>query len=318
MNCNIGIDIGGTKLLGAVVREDGSLAARLETPTSGISSGDVLVEMIEQLQQQCPYGLGAIGLAIAGFVESATGKVAFAPNVREIDSDIRDQIADRFGVSVVTENDANAAAWAEGRLGAAAEAKNFIMLTVGTGVGGGIIINGELYRGANGFAAEFGHMVVRGGEEHLCSCGQAGCLEAVASGTALGRMARRKAIALGGSNSGNSKVLTLAGGDAAAITGTMVGEAAQSGDHFALELLEQLGASLALGLVGLAHAFDPEMIVIGGGVAEVGELFLGPARRALASLFEGTVAPPPVVQAKLGNDAGAIGAALLAGLAGNS
>jgi len=271
-----------------------------------------LPAIIDQLGGASSKHLSGIGLAIAGFVERSTGRVAFAPNLHDIEPDISSRVADRFGVPVIAENDANAAAWAEGRLGAASGAKNYIMLTVGTGVGGGIVINGELYRGANGFAGEFGHMPISPwgdgtGERERCSCGQFGCLEALASGSNLGRMARRK-----GGRFGDSAVVRLAGGDLEAITGAMVGEAALAGDKFALDLLVELGTFLALGLAGLAHAFDPELIVVGGGVAEVGEPFLGPARRELQRLFAGTVAPPPLFQAKLGNNAGAIGAALLA------
>jgi len=285
---------------------------RLEHATAGSSPNEAVLAIIDQLVRVSSERLSGVGLAVAGFVETLTGRVAFAPNLHDIEPNINSRIADRFRVPVLVENDANAAVWAEGRLGAASGARNYIMLTVGTGVGGGVVINGEMYRGANGFAGEFGHMPISpwgngNGERVRCSCGQFGCLEAVASGTALGRMAGQRAAGFG-----DSAVLRLAAGNPAAITGAMVGEAALTGDKFALDLLAELGTLLALGLAGLAHAFDPELIVVGGGVAEAGELFLAPARQELQRLFAGTVAPPPVFNAKLGNDAGAIGAALLA------
>lgn len=185
-------------------------------------------------------------------------------------------------------------------------AKNMLMLTIGTGIGGGIVINDKLYRGSRGFAAEFGHMVGSVGGD-LCPCGKQGCLEAMASGNALGRLAREAAP-----DRPESEVLRLAGGQPDRITGAIVGQAARNGDELALDLFKQIGRFLGLGLAGLAHAFDPQIIVLGGGVADTGEPFLRPAAEQLAERFQGLVPPPPVVPAKLGNDAGVVGAAALA------
>ena len=180
-----------------------------------------------------------------------------------------------------------------------------LMLTVGTGIGGGMILDGRLYRGSRGFGAEFGHMPVTL-DGPACNCGSHGCLEAVASGTALGRRARERVV-----DYPESEVLRLAHGKVEDITGAMVGKAADTYDPFAIELLWDLGTMLGVGLAGLAKAFDPELIVVGGGVLEEGESILGVAREELVARYKGQVDPPAVVSASLGNDAGVVGAAQL-------
>lgn len=301
----LGIDIGGTKLAGAAVDQRGRILGQIEHPTEKDAVFDSVAEVTHKLLGEYSDASG-IGLAVAGFVDNESGKISFAPNLRKIEPDIRDRVAEKFGLPTIAENDANSAAWAESRFGAGMGARNMLMLTVGTGIGGGIVIDDKLYRGSRGYAAEFGHMVGSVGGD-ICGCGKQGCLEAMASGTALGRIAREEA-----GKHPESEVLSLAGGDPEKITGAIVGQAACKGDEFALEMFRRTGRFLALGLAGLAHAFDPQIIVLGGGVAETGEPFLKPVAEQLAERFEGMVSPPPVVPAKLGNEAGVIGAATLA------
>lgn len=300
------MDVGGTKVFGAIVDASGQILEQAEESTDPNVPSLAVGEVIDILIKSSPIPVEAIGLAVAGFVQKTTGRIVFAPNLRNMDADLAGSMSRKFAIPVVAENDANAAAWAEWRFGAGRGVQTMVMLTVGTGIGGGAILDGRLYRGSRGFACEFGHIVsdVNG---HLCGCGRRGCLEAVASGTALARMAREQA----GANMG-SRVVDLAGGRTDEITGAMVGEAARMADPFALSLFSELGYLLGLGLAGLSYAFDPELIVIGGGVGEVGEPLIKPASDALAARFQDPVPPPRVVSAILGNHAGAIGAACLA------
>jgi glucokinase len=243
---------------------------------------------------------------VAAFIENS-GRIAFAPNLEIGDRDVAAPLSKRFGRPVLVVNDANAAAWGEYECGAGRGTTHLIMLTVGTGIGGGAVIDGRLYTGSRGFAAEFGHIPVTAPDGPRCPCGSRGCLEAMASGTALARMAQEQI-----GNNPDSVLLDLAHGDPARITGAMVGEAGRSGDSFACELLKQLGTWLGVGMAGLAKAFDPDRIVVGGGVAENGDAFLEAAVDELSLRFAGQVEPPEVVTATLGNDAGVVGAALLA------
>jgi glucokinase len=214
------------------------------------------------------------------------------------------------GLPVVVENDANAAAWAEWRFGAAVAEPVVLCVNLGTGIGGAIVVNGQLWRGGWGMAGEFGHMTVQP-DGHRCECGNRGCWEQYASGNALVREARELAAA-------NSPVaqawLERAEGDASAITGSVLMQAAKGGDPAAVELFEDIGQWLGLGLAGLAAAFDPTVFVIGGGVSEAGELLLEPARRSFSRNLTGRGYRPEaaIVAAQLGNDAGFIGAADLA------
>ncbi|MGH2771657.1 MAG: ROK family protein [Actinomycetota bacterium] len=312
MSLSAGLDLGGTKLLAALVDDEGRILARIEKPTDKQAPGAEVKGAIEELAGQASEPIAGIGLAVAGFIEQPSGRIAFAPNLPNVDHDLREKIVSDFDAPVILENDANAATWAESRFGAGKGTRDMIMVTVGTGLGGGIVADGKLYRGSRGFAAEFGHIVgMVGGPP--CPCGSAGCFEAIASGKAMERLAREKAA-----RNGASAVLEMAGGDPERITGHMIHDALKQGDSFAQELFDELGHNLALGLAGLAHAFDPEVIVVGGGVAEAGDALLEPARRGLAERFEGKVSPPPIVAATMGNDAGAIGAASLAALAGEA
>jgi glucokinase len=302
---SVGVDIGGTKIRGAEVDELGNITFEVNRPTDARSGADGVVEVIGEVIAGMGHQPSAIGAAVAAFVEYPSGRIAFAPNLIFHDDKIRQRIAEKFGLPVVLENDASAAAWGEYLHGAGRGAGSLIMLTVGTGIGGGIVMDGKLKRGSRGFAGEFGHMPISL-DGPPCACGNHGCLEAWASGTALGRMARERIP-----DHPESTVLGLAGGEAGLITGAVVGEAALTGDPFALELVADLGTFLGVGMAGLARAFDPARIVVGGGVAELGTILLEPAVRELKRRFSGQVEPPQAVPASLGNDAGVVGAAAL-------
>ncbi|MEX2552716.1 MAG: ROK family protein, partial [Actinomycetota bacterium] len=275
-------------------------------PTDPESGSDEVPQVIRELLETSPSPVSAIGVAIAAWVEHPSGRIAFAPNLSFTNADLERTIGAGFDIPVLVENDANCAAWAEHRFGAGKGTMDMLMVAVGTGIGGGIIAGGRLYRGSRGFAGEFGHVPISL-DGPRCACGNIGCLEAWASGSALGRLARERAA-----GHEESEVMRLAGGVVENITGAVVGAAADVLDEFALELLSELGARLGVGLAGLAKAFDPEVIVVGGGVSEEGELLLSAARDQLGSRFKDQVAPPILVSAALGNDAGVVGAAHLA------
>jgi len=244
----------------------------------------------------------------AGFVTADRRGVFFAPNLDFGEAPLADLLQDALGLPVGVENDGNAAAWAEHRFGAGIGVPDQLTVVLGTGVGGGLILGGELYRGGHGVAAEIGHIgVVRDGIP--CNCGRRGCLEQYASGVALQRDARLAAAA------GRAPaLLEAAGGDPAEVTGRMVTEAAQAGDPDALELFALYADSLGVGLASLVAVLDPSVVILGGGVSEAGEVLLAPTRRALERQITGAGHRPyPELRtAKMGNDAGLIGAADLA------
>ena len=308
----VGIDIGGTKLLGGVVDEHGSVLAltRRETaPDDPAKSLALIVEVIEELVGK--HEVDAVGVGAAGWIDDTRSRVLFAPNLAWRDEPLRDEIAERVHLPVVVENDANAAAWAEFRYGAAREVReSAVLITVGTGIGSGIVLNGEIVRGAHGIAAEVGHVrVVPHG--HPCGCGRFGCLEQYASGTALVRFARELATHDPGDA---THLLDLAGGSPDAITGPLVTRAALDGDPVSRAAFAQVGQWLGSGLADLVQILDPEVLVVGGGVIEAGELLMAPTRMALAEAFgaRGTLPVAAVVPARLGNVAGVVGAADLA------
>jgi glucokinase len=307
----IGVDIGGTKVTAGVVDEHGRLreVRRRETPTtSSTAVADVVAELVADLRVR--HDVALVGVGAAGFVDATHSTVLFAPHLAWRNEPLQDAIGGRVGLPVMVENDANAAAWAEWRFGAAQGEDAVVGITLGTGIGGGIVLRGRLYRGRFGTAGEFGHMqVVPGGRR--CECGNDGCWEQYASGNALAREARELAAA--GSPLG-SRLVALAGGDATAITGPLVTQAAQRGDRAAVDLLARIGHWLGVGLANVAAALDPGIFVVGGGLSEAGELLIGPARTAFAETLTGRGFRPQarVVPARLGNDAGMIGAATLA------
>ena len=304
-----GIDIGGTKIAGAVVDEQGRILAehRVESPaTDAAAVEDAVAALITELAAH--HEVTAVGIGAAGYVDASRSVVMFAPNIAWRDEDLSSEIGARVGLPVVVENDANAAAWGEFAFGAAADVDDMLMITVGTGVGGGIVLGGELYRGAFGAAAEIGHLrVVRGGR--LCGCGNYGCLEQYASGSALVKDARAQARTPEAAD-----LLARAGGDVMAIDGPMITTAAAEGDAFALARLQDLGAWLGEAIASLAAVLDPGAVVIGGGVSEAGDLLLDPVRAAFVNELTGRGHRPflDVRAASLGNRAGVIGAADLA------
>lgn len=309
----IGVDIGGTKIAAGVVDEDGTLLAKTRRDTSPDDAASIdraIADVYAELSAS--YEIGAMGLAAAGFVAADRSGVLFAPNIAWRDYPLRDNVAALIDddVRIVVENDANAAGWAEFRFGAARDVDDMLMLTVGTGLGGAIVVSGELVRGAWGVAAEIGHMrVVPGG--HYCGCGHEGCWEQYASGSALVRDAQAQAVV---DPLAAGRLLELAGGDPEKITGPHVTKAAQEGDALAVRLLADLGRWVGEGSASVAALLDPGLIVVGGGVASAGELLLAPARKGFAEQLSARGHRPEasIVVAAMGNDAGMVGAADLA------
>jgi glucokinase len=244
----------------------------------------------------------------AGLVDHE-GVVRYAPNLPNVrDAPLRDALAEATGHVVVVDNDASVATLGEATYGAAVGRRHVLLVTLGTGIGGGLLLDGRMYRGANNFGAEIGHFTIDPAGP-MCACGERGHWESFASGTALGRMAR-ELVAKGG----GAALVAAAGGDASAVTGTHVGTAAAQGDADARSLLVQYADNVALGLAGLANILDPECIVIAGGLVELGPLLFGPLREAFGRHVEGVDYRPSIaiVPAQLGERAGAVGAGILA------
>jgi glucokinase len=309
----IGVDIGGTKIAAGVVDAEGRILQRKRVPTpADVTEIDArIAEVVEALVSSSPIDAKTgVGVAAAGFVDERRRRVRFAPNIAWREYPLADNLVDRLQMPVVVENDANAAAWAEFRFGGGAEINDMVMLTVGTGLGGGIVLDGELVRGAFGIGGELGHvrMVPEG---RPCGCGQRGCWEQYASGRALLRGARALAVE---DPAAAHALLAKAGGDVGALQGAMVTEAALERDPAAVGLFAELGHWLGEGIAAVANVMDPAVVVIGGGVADAGDLLLNPAREAFETHLSGGHNRPhlEIRAARLGNDAGIIGAADLA------
>ncbi|KRE36841.1 glucokinase [Janibacter sp. Soil728] len=318
MSTSIGIDIGGTKVSGGVLDEDGRILVRTRRDTPDRSNAprvveDTIVEVIEELLVQADAeGVErpvTVGVGAAGFVAADRSTVVFAPHLSWRNEPLREALGKRLDLPISIDNDANAALWAEHRFGAARGASHAVMITLGTGIGGAILVGGQLVRGRYGIAGEFGHMqVVPGGQR--CECGNRGCWEQYSSGNALVREARGLAMA---NSPMATDLLAHVGGDPASLTGPMITEAARHGDATATELLAEIGHWLGVGIANLAAALDPEVFVIGGGVSAAGDLLLGPARDTFARQLPGRGYRPAatIVAARFGPDAGLIGAAAL-------
>ena len=308
MSLACGIDVGGTKIAGGVVDEHGTILEELlvESPATDVAAIEAAIEtLVKELRSRHP--IEAVGVGAAGYIDKARAVVLFAPNLAWRDLDLKADLEHTLDLPVVVENDANAAAWGEFQFGAGHDADDLLLVTVGTGVGGGVVLDGALYRGAFGVAAEIGHMrVVPDGI--LCGCGNRGCLEMYASGSALVREVR--AAARGGSLLA-AALVDRAGGDPDAITGPLVTEAAHDGDRFAIEQLESVGRWLGEGIASLTAVLDPAVVVVGGGVSAADEFLLGPARAAFGAQLTGRGYRPmlEIRSAQLGNRAGLIGAA---------
>ena len=305
----IGLDLGGTKLLTGVVDAEQRVHHESREKTTGASEDTIIATVAEEIDgaRRARPEVVAAGLGIPCTIDRERGVAINAVNLDISDVPIRDVLRERSGINVFVDNDANCAALAEHRFGAAKGATNAVMLTIGTGVGGGIIIDGEIYRGSIGAASEPGHMVIDlNGPPCQGSCPNHGCLEALASGTALAR----EGTAAAGEHPGSALGLALA--REGAVTGKTVTEAAIGGDEVARGVLELIGTRLGVGLSSLANIFNPDVIVIGGGVIAAGDLLLAPARRELRERALPPMNETPVLEAQMGPDAGMIGAAEMA------
>jgi glucokinase len=312
MGLVIGVDIGGTKVAAAVVDEAGVMIEKLRVDTPGSTPGavnDAIADLVWKLREK--YEVDAVGMGAPGFVSADRSTVLFTPNLSWRAEPLGAEMTERLKLPVVVENDANCAAWAEVRFGAARGERNVVVLTIGTGIGGGIIIGGQLVRGEYGIAAEIGHMnvVIEGGLR--CGCGNRGCWEQYGSGRALVRDAQDFARI---SPSLAQRMLELAGGDPDKITGPEVTQAAKEGDAAALEIYRVIAGSIGYGMADLAAALDPAVFVIGGGVADAGELLREPVEKSYLERLTGRGRRPiaKVLIARLGGEAGIVGAADLA------
>jgi glucokinase len=308
---SIGVDIGGTKVAAGVVDEAGVVLERVQVPTPSHSPRaveDAIVSVVDRLRDRHP--VQSVGIGAAGWVDSEQAVIRFSPHLAWRSEPLKAALSERIDLPLIVDNDANAAAWSEYRFGAGRGSSVMVCITLGTGIGGGLVINGELFRGTYGMAGEWGHMVaVPGG--HWCECGNRGCWEQYASGNALVREARelartRSPLAY--------SLLEAVGGDPEAITGPDVTAAAMGGEPNAVELIGDVGTWLGRGIANLAAALDPEVVVIGGGVSAAGDLLLAPARAAFSRTLTGRGfrEESRLVLAHFRNDAGLIGAADLA------
>lgn len=308
---SIGIDIGGTKVAAGVVDDSGEILRRIQRPTPSTSPEaveDAICEVVEDLSSTHP--VGAVGIGAAGWVDTDQAMVRFSPHLAWRNEPLKARLNQRIDLPVIVDNDANAAAWAEFRFGAGRNSNVMVCLTLGTGIGGALVLNGRLFRGRYGMAGEFGHMgVVPDG--HWCPCGNRGCWEQYASGNSLVRDAK----ALLRENSPQaSALMQRVDGNIDSLIGPDVTACAMAGDQLATELISDVGTWLGRGIANLAAALDPDLFVIGGGVSAAGPLLLGPAQAAFDRTLTGRGFRPPaqLVLAHFRNDAGLVGAADLA------
>ncbi len=303
----IGVDVGGTKIAAAVVTPGGEILNEVRYPTQAVPPNRLVATIAEAITEvKDSHEVGGVCLAVPGLIMSSINTVIFAPNLHEIENiRLDEEIGGRTGMSVTVENDANAAAWGEFRYGSGRDVEHQIFITLGTGVGGGVINHGVLLRGAQGAGGELGHVTLDP-KGPRCGCGNHGCLEALASGTAIARRARE--VANERPNSALGRLATER-----RVLGEDVTELAQAGDEAATFVLEDTGRWLGIGLAGFVNVFNPEVIAIGGGVSRAGEFILGPvrdevhlrARSPSRDLVE-------IKEATLGPASGVLGAAALA------
>jgi len=302
----IGIDIGGTKISAGVVDSSGNLidSSKCLTPAEGgkelISS---VVNLVKELNKK--HEIKGIGISIAALISSDYGTIVGAPNIANLSKlNFANEIKEEFKLPIIIENDANAAMWAEFKFGSAKGLNPVMFFIIGTGVGGGLVIDGKLFKGANGIGAEFGHMcVVPNGL--LCGCGAKGCIEQYASGGALIRYANEALLA---NPDKSEEVLNFGEGK---LSGAALTKAAKAGNELALAAFSKQADWLGLACASYSLIIDPQAIIIGGGVVDAGELFLAPVRAAMRKCmpFAESHVPPKIIAAKFGNDAGLIGAA---------
>ncbi|MDG2497136.1 MAG: ROK family glucokinase [Aquiluna sp.] len=309
---SIGIDIGGTKILGALVDEKGNVLEQIRVPSPAKNTDLMISEVASlalDLKAKADSKVAGIGVAAAGFIDADQSTVLYAPNLSWRNEPLRERLVEAINHPVIVENDANAAGWAEYRFGAGQGAKDMVMLTLGTGVGGAVVLDGAIRRGGFGIAGELGHIrVVRDGLQ--CGCGRRGCVEQYASGTALLLAARKLA------GSGHESGAFLAGlqHNGGELTGKDVQTALEARDPGTLELLADVGQYLGEAMGTITATFDPEVFVIGGGLSEAGDLLLEPIRQSfLAELpARGFRPEAKIFAATFSNQAGVIGAADLA------
>jgi glucokinase len=304
----IGVDLGGTKMAVGVVDSDQQVHFQGSEPSTGLSEDKLVEELAEELSEakRARPDVLAAGLGIPATIDFDRGLAIHAVNLTITDVPIRDLMRERVGLPIFVDNDGNVAALAEHLYGAGRGAQNVVLLTIGTGIGGGLILNGEVYRGSTGAAAELGHIVIEeDGPPCQGNCPNHGCVEALASGTAIAKGGREAAERDPDSALGKA----LAEGE---VTGRTVTDLALSGDGPAREVVAQAGRHIGVALSSLANIFDPDVFVIGGGVSVVGDLLLDPAREELRTRALPPQNERPVKLAELGPDAGMIGAAAMA------
>jgi glucokinase len=304
----LGIDIGGTKVAAGVVDGAGIIGEELRRDTPGRDARaveDVIVELVRELGSR--HDIRSVGIGAAGWMDLDGGTVMFSPHLAWRNEPLRENLEGLLNRPVTLANDADAAGWAEWRFGAGRGHNRLVCLTLGTGIGGAIVMDGRVERGSYGMAGEFGHQIIMPGG-HRCECGNRGCWEQYASGNALGREARELARA---KSPMAAELLAAVHGRARDITGNVVTELALAGEATSRELVEEVGDWLGLGIANLAAALDPALFVIGGGLSAAGELLLEPARRAYAKNLTGRGfrREASIVAAELGPAAGLIGAA---------
>ena len=308
MSQAIGVDVGGTKI--AVMRVDrtGAVLARDTVPTPADDADATLEAAIGAAKGLLEEPVRAVGIGAAGMVDFKSGTLRYAPNLAWRELPVVERFSVAIGLPCLLDNDANVAAWGEYRFGAGVGSTDMLLVTVGTGIGGGIVAGGKMFRGAHGFAGEIGHIIVEP-EGPLCGCGNRGCWEQVAAGRAIDRLARESVA-----ERPDSLIARRAGGAPEQANGVIVTEAAKEGDDVAKQILATVGRRLGEGIAGLVNVLDSDLVVIGGGAIAAGDHLLEPARAAFTEAVEAPEHRPvvPIVAAKLGNDAGAVGAAAMA------
>ncbi len=312
----VGVDLGGTKVATILADRDAKIVSRVTRPTERERGPEaVLTAVADSVREAVAAGgarmddVAGVGVGSPGPLDPRTGVVFFAPNLKWHDVPIVAFLEDALGVPVFLENDANLAGLGEARLGAGRGSRNMVYVTVGTGIGGGLILGGEIYGGSSFVAGEIGHMIIADADEGpLCGCGNRGCLEALAAGPAIAGMARELIR-----HGEETMIVDLVGGNIDLVTAETVGQAAMAGDAAAIAIVGKAAEYLGIGLSNIINILNPDKIVVGGGVARLGEILLEPVREtvkahALAPAFNAV----SIVAAELGTDAGAVGAACLA------
>jgi len=303
----IGVDVGGTKIAAAVVSPEGGILNEVRYPTQAVPPNRLVATIAQAISEvKERYAVGGVCLAVPGLILASENKVIFAPNLHEIENiPLDEEIGGRTGMSVTVENDANAAAWGEFRFGSGKDIEHLVFITLGTGVGGGVITHGVLLRGAQGAGGELGHVTVDSTGPR-CGCGNHGCLEAFASGTAIQRFAREVANDRPGSALGRLAIERQ-------VLGEDVTRLAQEGDEASVYVLHEAGRWLGIGLAGFVNTFNPEVIAVGGGASRAGEFVLGPARKEVQLRTRSPSRDLVEIKgATLGPESGVLGAAALA------